>query len=319
MIPVPHLGIPLSFSMLFETPWTIAFLAPLSMEFSKQEYCSGLPFPSPDLLTQEWNLCLLHCRQILYCLTHQRSPPSQYTHGQSIFQMSLDLPEFKCGAFFILLYTNCFKFTCDKSQLCFRSCECLSESCSAMSDSLQHHGLWLARLFCPWDSPGKNTGVRSYSLLQGSFLTPGSDARLLHCIQILYHLNQVLSSTQIFFNYYDLMLTQHILFYMCSASDWDKVVKDFLLLLPLHICLCRGLILYKYIILQFYKSEVRHRSYWDKTEISAELYSFPEAFPRSWRLPLSKLMAPSPVFSVNSAPSDVTISRSSCTREISLL
>ena len=32
---------------LFGTPWTIARQAPLSMEFSRQEYWSGLPFPSP--------------------------------------------------------------------------------------------------------------------------------------------------------------------------------------------------------------------------------------------------------------------------------
>ena len=31
---------------LFETPWTRAHLGPLSMEFSRQEYWSGLPFPS---------------------------------------------------------------------------------------------------------------------------------------------------------------------------------------------------------------------------------------------------------------------------------
>ena len=29
------------------TPWTVALQAPLSMEFSRQEYGSGLPFPSP--------------------------------------------------------------------------------------------------------------------------------------------------------------------------------------------------------------------------------------------------------------------------------
>ena len=29
------------------TPWTVAHQAPLSMEFSRQEYLSGLPFPSP--------------------------------------------------------------------------------------------------------------------------------------------------------------------------------------------------------------------------------------------------------------------------------
>ena len=33
--------------LLFMTPWTIACQAPLSMEFSRQEYWSGLPFPSP--------------------------------------------------------------------------------------------------------------------------------------------------------------------------------------------------------------------------------------------------------------------------------
>ena len=31
---------------LFETLWTVAHLAPLSMGFSRQEYWSGLPFPS---------------------------------------------------------------------------------------------------------------------------------------------------------------------------------------------------------------------------------------------------------------------------------
>ena len=30
---------------LFETPWTVAHQAPLSMGFSRQEYWSGLPFP----------------------------------------------------------------------------------------------------------------------------------------------------------------------------------------------------------------------------------------------------------------------------------
>ena len=32
---------------LFASPWTVAHQAPQSMEFSKQEYWSGLPFPSP--------------------------------------------------------------------------------------------------------------------------------------------------------------------------------------------------------------------------------------------------------------------------------
>ena len=32
----------------FATPWTVAYQAPQSMEFSRQEYWSGLPFPSPE-------------------------------------------------------------------------------------------------------------------------------------------------------------------------------------------------------------------------------------------------------------------------------
>ena len=32
---------------LFATPWTVACQAPLFMEFSRQEYCSGLPCPPP--------------------------------------------------------------------------------------------------------------------------------------------------------------------------------------------------------------------------------------------------------------------------------
>ena len=35
---------------LFATPWTVAFQGPLSMGFSRQEYWSGLPFPSPGNL-----------------------------------------------------------------------------------------------------------------------------------------------------------------------------------------------------------------------------------------------------------------------------
>ena len=95
--------------------WTVAHQAPLSLEFYRQEYWSGLPFPSPGDLsnprigsrsptlqmdsllseptgkskntgvsslsllqwlfpTQESIWGLLHCRQILYHLSHQESP-----------------------------------------------------------------------------------------------------------------------------------------------------------------------------------------------------------------------------------------------------
>ena len=37
----------LSHVQLFETPWTVVLQAPVSMEFSRQEYCNGQSFTSP--------------------------------------------------------------------------------------------------------------------------------------------------------------------------------------------------------------------------------------------------------------------------------
>ena len=57
------------------TPWAVAHQAPVSMEFSRQEYWSGLPCPPPGVFpTQGSNPGIPHCRQILYCLSHQGSP-----------------------------------------------------------------------------------------------------------------------------------------------------------------------------------------------------------------------------------------------------
>ena len=69
-------------------------------------------------------------------------------------------------------------------------CVCVCVSCSVVSDSLQPHRLQPARLPCPWNSPGKNTGVGCHFLLQGIFLTQGLNLGLPHCGQILYHLSQ---------------------------------------------------------------------------------------------------------------------------------
>ena len=43
-----------------------------------------------------------------------------------------------------------------------------SDRRSVMSDSLRPHGLEPTRLLCPWNSPGKITGVGCHFLLQGS-------------------------------------------------------------------------------------------------------------------------------------------------------
>ena len=46
-----------------------------------------------------------------------------------------------------------------------------------------------ARVLCPWNSLGNNIGVDCHALLQGIFLTQGSNLGLPHCRQILYHLS----------------------------------------------------------------------------------------------------------------------------------
>ena len=79
-----HLGSPyifvkplksLSCVRLFVTPWTVAYHAPPSMGFSRQEYWSGCHFLLQEFFpTQGWNPGLLHCRQTLYHLSYQESP-----------------------------------------------------------------------------------------------------------------------------------------------------------------------------------------------------------------------------------------------------
>ena len=51
---------------------------------------------------------------------------------------------------------------------------------SAVSDSLEPHGLYPARLLCLLDFLVKNTGVGCHFLLQRIFRTQGSDSHLLH-------------------------------------------------------------------------------------------------------------------------------------------
>ena len=46
-----------------------------------------------------------------------------------------------------------------------------------------------APLLCPWDSPGKNTGVGCHAVLQGIFPTQGSNPGLPHYRQIPYYLS----------------------------------------------------------------------------------------------------------------------------------
>ena len=94
-------------------------------------------------------------------------------------------------------------------------------SCSVMSDSLQPHGLWPARLLCPWNSPGRNTAVVCHSLLQRIFPTQGLNPRFPCCRQIslpsepqgnIYTLNVCV--------YICLSISMQLCHYLC-LSIWD--------------------------------------------------------------------------------------------------
>ena len=87
---------------------------------------------------------------------------------------------------------------CSQSYVLF---QCVCVSCSVVSDSLIPHGLLSARLLCPWNSPGKNTGVGGPALLQGIFPTQGLNPGLLHCRRILYYLSYQGSSFYLVIRY----------------------------------------------------------------------------------------------------------------------
>ena len=68
---------------------------------------------------------------------------------------------------------------------------------SVASDSLRPQGWQPARLPCPWNSPGKNTGVGCHFLLQGIFPTHGSNQGLWHCRQTVHWMLAVTRSPYI--------------------------------------------------------------------------------------------------------------------------
>ena len=74
---------------------------------------------------------------------------------------------------------------------CGYLCACACSVASTVSDPVRPYGLLPARLLCPWDSPGKSTGVDCHSLLQGIFPIQGLNPSLLHSRRILYSLSHL--------------------------------------------------------------------------------------------------------------------------------
>ena len=79
------------------------------------------------------------------------------------------------------IYILCHPTAAYKCCTAYSSCACML---SHFSRVRLFATLWTvtARLLCPWDSPGKNTGVGCHTLLQGIFPTQGSNLCLLHLV-----------------------------------------------------------------------------------------------------------------------------------------
>ena len=103
-------------------------------------------------------------------------------------------------------------------------------ACSGVSGSLQPHGLQPTRLLCPWNSPGKNTGMDCHSLLQGILPTQGTNPHLLYCRQILYYLSHQGSPNTYMFTSNPASLSgPYILLQMLpcfSSSFYSKIFQE---------------------------------------------------------------------------------------------
>ena len=78
----------LSHVWLFVIPWTVACQAPLSLEFSRQEYCSGLPLPPPGDLS---DLVIKPTSSVSPSLQVDSSPTEPSGNPQIITQSCLTL------------------------------------------------------------------------------------------------------------------------------------------------------------------------------------------------------------------------------------
>ena len=105
---------------------------------------------------------------------------------KSLFQHhSLKASIFQCLAFFVFQLSHPYMTT--RKTILYQSVS--QFSCSVVSNSLQPHGLQPTRLLCPWDFPGKNTGLGCHFLLQKIFPVLGLNPCLPCCRQTLYYLS----------------------------------------------------------------------------------------------------------------------------------
>ena len=99
-------GLITKFCPTLETPWTIACQAPLSIGFSRQEYCSGLPFPSPgDLPNKGIKPRTPALQQILYWLSYKGSH-DKWWQGSIYLVIFITIGKYLIYLLFCLMYES---------------------------------------------------------------------------------------------------------------------------------------------------------------------------------------------------------------------
>ena len=106
---------------LFATTWTVAYQATRSMGFSRQEYWSGLPFPSPSssfsLLSLKYGLFLSLDWRTSKLVSDSCFPPSNHMPGSSKNMQIMSFPSLNFWNYSIL-YRICTRVK-DSSHLSF--------------------------------------------------------------------------------------------------------------------------------------------------------------------------------------------------------
>ena len=122
----------LSHVQLFATPWTAAYQAPPSMGFSRQEFWSGLPFPSPGDLPDPGIESGSPAFQADALISEPPGKPHvTHTHKQKICPLLIKFPCVPCQAIFPALKATV--FICIYREVWMKANE--SASYSVMSDS----------------------------------------------------------------------------------------------------------------------------------------------------------------------------------------
>ena len=165
-------------SKSFVTPWTVALQAPLSVRFSRQEYWSGLPFPSSGDLPNPGSKTTSPALQAFPPLSLRGSPLDRVV--QSLSRVQLFMTPWtvarQAPLFMGVLQAGILEWL-----LCPLPGELPNPGIKTRYLSLQVDSLLS-------ESPGKpkSIGAGSLSILQGNFLTQESNRGLLHYSWILY-------------------------------------------------------------------------------------------------------------------------------------